>query len=62
MILDWIALRGGTTVRLVVQQQNAAAQQFWQKQGFSAERELMKKTGRLEGQVAVLVRSLGRAG
>ena len=62
MILDWIALRGGATVRLVVHQQNVAAQRFWQKQGFSAERELKKKSGRLHGQVSVFVRSLGRAG
>jgi ribosomal protein S18 acetylase RimI-like enzyme len=62
MILDWIALRGGATVRLIVHQQNVAAQRFWQKQGFSAERELKKQSGRLHGQVSVFVRSLGRAG
>lgn len=58
MILDWIAHRGGTTVRLVLQRQNAVAQRFWERQGFSSERELLKKTGRLEGWVSVLVRAL----
>jgi ribosomal protein S18 acetylase RimI-like enzyme len=62
MILDWIALRGGATVRLIVHQQNLAAQSFWQGQGFSTERELEKKSGRLHGQASVFVRSLGRAG
>lgn len=62
MILDWIVLRGGTTVRLVVHQQNVAAQRFWQRQGFSAERDVKKKSGRLHGQVSVFVRSLGRGG
>ena len=62
MILDWIALRGGATVRLVVHQQNVAAQRFWQKQGFSVERELKKTSGRLHGPASVFVRSLGRGG
>ena len=62
IILDWIAVRGGAKVRLVVHQQNVAAYGFWQKQGFSVERELNKKSGQLHGQVSVLVRSLGRAG
>lgn len=62
MILDWIALRGGVKVRLVVHQQNMVAQRFWQRQGFSAERKLKKKSGRLHGQVSVFVRSLGTAG
>jgi ribosomal protein S18 acetylase RimI-like enzyme len=61
MILDWIAFRGGSTIRVVVHLQNVAAQRFWERQGFSAERELKKRSGRLHGQVSVFVRALGKA-
>jgi ribosomal protein S18 acetylase RimI-like enzyme len=56
MILEWITLHGGATVRLLVHQQNVTAQRFWQKQGFLVERELKKTSGRLHGQVSVFVR------
>jgi ribosomal protein S18 acetylase RimI-like enzyme len=32
-ILDWLAARSGTTVRLVVHPQNVAARTFWERQG-----------------------------
>ena len=57
-IMTWMAVHGATTVRLVVHQQNPGARQFWERQGFVIERELVKRSGRLEGPVWIFVRSL----
>ena len=57
-IRDWIAGQGGTTLRLVVQPQNGDARRFWEREGFAIEREVMSRTGRLEGAVAVLKASV----
>jgi len=58
-ILDWITCQDGATVRLVVQQQNAGARSFWERQGFAVERELLKRSGRLHGLVWILARDAG---
>jgi len=55
-ILNWIARLGGSTVRLIVQQQNPGARLFWERQGFEVERELLNRAGELESMVWVLVR------
>jgi GNAT superfamily N-acetyltransferase len=60
-ILEWIRSRGATTVRLVVHKQNPGARSFWERQGFSCEREVVKRSGRLEGPVWILARPLGGA-
>jgi ribosomal protein S18 acetylase RimI-like enzyme len=59
-LLTGMATHGATTVRLVVHQQNGGARRFWKRRGFSTERELVKRSGHLEGPVSILVRSLGR--
>ncbi|HVZ74169.1 MAG TPA: GNAT family N-acetyltransferase [Polyangia bacterium] len=53
----WIAARGGATVRVVVQRQNPRARAFWEREGFALEREVTKRSGRLEGPVAILARA-----
>ena len=55
-ILDWIDRLGGSTVRLIVQQQNPGARTFWERQGFAVEREAVRTSGRRESRVWVLVR------
>ena len=50
-ILEWIARLGGSTVRLLVHQQNPEARSFWERQGFEVERESRKGS--------VLVRRIG---
>ena len=60
-ILNWIGDLGGSTVRLVVQQQNADARSFWERQGFAIEREVVKQSGRRVGPVWILVRRIGEA-
>jgi len=55
-ILHWMALHGASLVRLVVQQQNARARTFWERQGFTLEREDVIKSGRLESSVWILSR------
>ena len=57
-ILEWMRAEGATTVRLVVQRQNSAARTFWERQGFVVEREVVKRTGRLEGPVWILARTV----
>ena len=42
---DWIRARGGTLVRILVQQQNTPGRAFWDRQGFSVETELAVKVG-----------------
>lgn len=44
-ILRWIGVRGGTAVRLIVQHQNPRARVFWERMGFSLEREAVTKSG-----------------
>lgn len=61
-ILDWIGRLGGSTVRLIVQQQNAGARTFWERQGFEIEREVLKKSGGRESMVWILARQIGAAG
>jgi GNAT superfamily N-acetyltransferase len=61
-MLDWMRGRGATTVRLVVHKQNLVARTFWERQGFRAEREVIKRSGRLEGPVWIFARSIERAG
>ncbi len=58
----WIAARGGTVVRVVVQEQNPRARAFWEREGFALEREVVKKTGLLEGRVAILTWLIRRPG
>jgi ribosomal protein S18 acetylase RimI-like enzyme len=55
-LMRWMGQRGASLVRLVVQQQNAGARAFWERQGFMVEREDLKRSGRLEGPVWILVR------
>jgi ribosomal protein S18 acetylase RimI-like enzyme len=52
--MSWIRSHGGKLVRLVVQKQNAGARAFWERQGFSVEREVVKPFGRLESAARVL--------
>jgi len=61
MILDWLAVHRATTVRLVVHKQNVVARTFWERQGFVPEREVVKRSGRLEGPVWIFVRPVGGA-
>jgi ribosomal protein S18 acetylase RimI-like enzyme len=56
-LLRWMSERGASLVRLVVHQQNAGARSFWERQGFTLEREAFKRSGRLEGPVWILSRS-----
>ena len=58
-ILNWIGSLGGSTVRLIVQQQNAGARSFWERQGFEIEREVLNRSGRRESVVWILVRRIG---
>lgn len=58
-ILDWIRVQGGTAVRLVVQHQNHLARVFWERQGFSVEREVVSQVGRLRSPVWILLRPIG---
>jgi ribosomal protein S18 acetylase RimI-like enzyme len=55
-LLCWMSERGASVVRLVVHQQNAGARAFWDRQGFTVEREVFKRSGRLEGPVWILAR------
>jgi ribosomal protein S18 acetylase RimI-like enzyme len=55
-LLRWMGQRGASIVRLVVQQQNAGARAFWERQGFTLEREGFNRSGRLESPVWVLAR------
>lgn len=49
---------GATTVRLIVQQQNPRARQFWERQGFAVEGEMVATAGKLESPVWLLHCSL----
>jgi ribosomal protein S18 acetylase RimI-like enzyme len=55
-LVRWMRQRDATVVRLVVHQQNAGARTFWERQGFTLEREDLKRSGRLEGPVWILAR------
>jgi len=57
-VRDWIRARGGTEVRLVVQQQNAGARAFWERQGFSVDREVVAKAYALESRCWRMLRAL----
>lgn len=59
-VLDWIIDQGGTTVRLVVQEQNPEAASFWMRQGFALERQARQTLGIRTNRVSVLVRSVRR--
>jgi ribosomal protein S18 acetylase RimI-like enzyme len=52
--VSWIRSHGGALVRLVVQKQNADARTFWERQGFSVEREVVKQFGRRESAAWIL--------
>jgi GNAT superfamily N-acetyltransferase len=54
----WLAERDGDVVRVVVQEQNPRARAFWEREGFTLEREVVKRTGAREGKVAVLARAI----
>lgn len=60
-ILDWIRVQGGVAVRLVVQHQNSLARDFWERQGFSVEREVVSRVGRLESAVWILRHPMRKA-
>jgi ribosomal protein S18 acetylase RimI-like enzyme len=45
---DWMHGRGAAVVRLVVQKQNLPARAFWAKNGFTVEKEIVGKVGKLE--------------
>ncbi len=53
-VRSWMAAEGAAMARIVVQQQNPGAFRFWQRQGFAVEREVVSRTGRLEGPVWIL--------
>jgi ribosomal protein S18 acetylase RimI-like enzyme len=55
--LEWMTARSAATVRLVVHQQNLTARRFWERQGFAVEREVVKRSGRLEGPVWIFERA-----
>jgi ribosomal protein S18 acetylase RimI-like enzyme len=57
-LLRWMGRRDASVVRLVVQQQNVNARAFWERQGFTLEREAFTRSGRLEGPVWILARSV----
>jgi ribosomal protein S18 acetylase RimI-like enzyme len=52
--VNWIRSHGGALVRLVVQKQNPDARAFWERQGFSVEREVVKQFGRRESAAWIL--------
>lgn len=60
-ILRWIRTRGGAAVRLVVQHQNPRARVFWERMGFSVEREDVVQAGSLTSPVWVLLRTTAGA-
>ncbi len=45
---DWMQGREAAVVRLVVQKQNVLARTFWMKKGFTIEKEIVGRAGRLE--------------
>jgi ribosomal protein S18 acetylase RimI-like enzyme len=53
-IRDWICRQGGSLVRLIVQKQNPEARRFWEKNGFSVEREDVVEVGKLSSTVWVM--------
>lgn len=53
-LMSWIASHGGSTVRLIVQQQNPGARSFWERQGFVVERESVQPARDGESRVWVL--------
>jgi predicted GNAT family N-acyltransferase len=61
-ILNWINRLNGASVRLIVQQQNARARRFWERQGFELERETLSRSGVMESRVWVLARRGGESG
>ena len=61
-IRGWMRAHGARNVRLVVHKQNVAARTFWERQGFAIEREVTKRSGRLEGPVWIFARSGEGAG
>jgi ribosomal protein S18 acetylase RimI-like enzyme len=60
-IVEWIRVQGGNAVRLVVQHQNPLARVFWERQGFSVEREA-ESGGRHHSRVWILLRRIEDAG
>ncbi len=54
-------MKGADTVRLIVQKQNPGARRFWERQGFTVEKEAVVKTGKIESQVWLLSYSFGIA-
>ena len=55
---DWIREREAVVVRLVVQKQNPSARIFWERQGFTVEKEVVAKAGRLESPAWRMLLSL----
>lgn len=56
-LLDWMATQGARTARLGVHERNAEARRFWERHGFSHERDVVARVGLLEGRVSILVHS-----
>jgi aminoglycoside 3-N-acetyltransferase I len=55
---EWIREREAVVVRLVVQKQNPSARIFWERQGFTVEKEVVAKAGRLESPAWRMLLSL----
>lgn len=60
-VRSWVSRQGGKLVRLVVQKQNPAARRFWEKQGFTVEKEMVVPAGRLSSSAWVMVLHLAEA-
>jgi ribosomal protein S18 acetylase RimI-like enzyme len=60
-IRSWVSRQGGQHVRLVVQKQNPAARRFWEKHGFTVEKETVLTVGRLSSSVWVMLLHLDEA-
>jgi ribosomal protein S18 acetylase RimI-like enzyme len=60
-VRSWVSQQGGKLVRLVVQKQNPAARGFWEKHGFSVQRETVLTVGQLSSSVWVMLLHLAEA-
>ncbi len=58
-IRNWICRQGGNVVRLVVQKQNPGARRFWERHGFTVEKEVVVKVGKLSSTAWVMLLHLG---
>jgi ribosomal protein S18 acetylase RimI-like enzyme len=53
--------RNATTVRLIVQKQNPGARRFWERQGFTVEKDMVTKVGKRESPAWLMHLSLEAA-